>query len=95
MDESPPLPRSALELIEYPSRYPLKVIGNHHEEFESIVLELVKARCPQAEHIEVSQRPSKKGKYVALTLTFTVYSEQQIKDIYSDLYECEHVVMSL
>ncbi len=95
MDESLQIPHSALDLIEFPSRYPLKVIGKHHEDFESMVLELVRIRCPEAEHIEVRHRDSKKGKYVALTLTFTVYSQQQIKEIYRDLHECEHVVMSL
>ncbi len=87
--------QSALDLIEFPSRYPLKVFGYQHDKFESIVLELVRARCPQAEHIEVSSRSSSKGKYTALTIHFTVYSKQQITDIYRDLYECEHVVMSL
>jgi len=95
MADKSPLPRSALELIDFPSRYPLKDFGKHDVEFEDIVLELVKARCPQAEHIEVSKRASKNGKYIALTLTFTVYSPEQIKDIYRDLYECQHVVMSL
>jgi len=95
MAEQSPPPRPALELLEFPSRYPLKVLGNDDAEFESIVLELVKARCPQAEHIEVSKRMSKGGKYVALTLTFMVYSHQQITEIYRDLYECQHVVMSL
>ena len=61
----------------------------------AVVLNLVRARCPQAEHIEVRKRSSRGGKYVALTLTFTVYTQQQIEDIYSDLYECEQVVMSL
>ena len=50
---------------------------------------------PQAEHIEISKRNSKGGKYQALTLTFTVHSHQQLKDIYRDLYECEQVVMTL
>ena len=95
MAQKSPLPSSALELIDFPSRYPLKVLGNHNTEFETIVLKLVKARCPQAEHIEVSKRSSKGGKYVALTLTFMVYSHQQIAEIYRDLYECEDVVMSL
>jgi len=95
MTEEIPGDGSAFDLIEYPSRFPLKVFGNQNVEFESIVVELVKARCPQAEHIEVRQRDSKTGKYVALTLTFTVYSKQQIMDIYKDLHECEHVVMSL
>ena len=86
---------SGLALIDYPSRYPLKVLGSHSEEFETAVLELVRARCPQAEHIEVRRRSSKGGKYLALTLTFTVYSQQQLEEIYQDLYDCEHVVMSL
>ena len=86
---------SALALLEYPNRFPLKVFGNHTDEFEAIILELIRARIPQAEHIEVSRRSSKGGKYLALTLTFTVYSQKQLEEIYQDLYDCEHVVMSL
>jgi putative lipoic acid-binding regulatory protein len=86
---------SALALIEYPSRFPLKVIGKPCAEFEAIVVDLVRARCPQVEHIEISRRNSKGGKYQALTLTFTVHSQRQLKDIYRDLYECEQVVMTL
>ncbi len=95
MSEPYPASASALDLIEYPSRFPLKVFGKPSDELETIVLGLIKTHCPQAEHIEVSQRDSKNGKYIALTLTFTVYSQQQIRDIYQDLYDCEHVVMSL
>ncbi|MFV2031664.1 MAG: YbeD family protein [Gammaproteobacteria bacterium] len=87
--------QSPLDFLDYPSRFPLKVFGNKSTRFEDTVLQLVKARCPQAEHIEVSQRQSKRGKYIALTLTFTVYSRQQLEDIYQDLYDCEQVVMSL
>jgi len=86
---------SGLALIEYPSRFPLKVVGKQSDEFETAVLELVRARCPQAEHIEVRRRNSKGGKYLALTFTFTVYSQRQLEEIYQDLYDCEHVVMSL
>ena len=95
MAESPPREESGLALIDYPSRFPLKVFGNRSPEFESVVLGLVRARCPQAEHIEVTRRISKGGKYLALTLTFTVYSQQQLEEIYQDLYDCEQVVMSL
>jgi putative lipoic acid-binding regulatory protein len=93
-DESHP-DESALGLLEYPNLYPLKVFGNQDDDFEEIVLQLVRARCPQAEHIDVRRRPSKGGKYLALTLTFTVYTQQQLEEIYQDLYECEQVVMSL
>ncbi len=95
MNAKSPVPDSALDLIEFPSRFPIKVFGRKGVEFEAIVVALVKTRCPQAEHIEVTQRNSKTGKYIALTLTFMVYNPQQIRDIYQDLYDCEHVVMSL
>lgn len=87
--------KSALALIDYPSRFPLKVFGKQTDDFEAIVLALVRSRCPQAEHIEVRRRNSKGGKYQALTLTFTVYSQQQLEEIYRDLYDCDAVVMSL
>ena len=86
---------SGLALIEYPSKFPLKVFGSDNPDFEATVLQLIRARCPQAEHIEVRRRRSRGGKYLALTLTFTVYSQQQLEEIYQDLYDCEQVVMSL
>ena len=86
---------SALALLEYPGRFPLKVFGKDDDEFESVVIDLVRARIPEAEHIEVSRRRSKGGKYMALTLTFTVYTQQQLEEIYQDLYNCDKVVMSL
>ncbi len=86
---------SGLALIDYPAKFPLKVLGKHDDDFEKIVLELVRARCPQAEHIDVRRRASRGGKYLALTLTFTVYSQTQLEEIYQDLYDCDQVVMSL
>ena len=95
MSAEPEAGESALALIEYPSLFPLKVFGKQSDDFENIVLDLVRARCPQAEHIDVRRRASRGGKYIALTLTFTVYSQQQLEQIYQDLYRCEQVLMSL
>jgi putative lipoic acid-binding regulatory protein len=95
MASKQPIPQSALELIEFPSRFPLKVFGTKSKQFELEVFDLVKARCPGDEKIEVSSRESKSGKYTALTLTFTAYSKRQLEDIYQDLYECKHVAMTL
>lgn len=89
------IPRSALELIDYPSRFPLKVFGTEAAQLETVVLELVQLRCPQNEKIDIVSRQSRSGKYTALTLTFTVFSRTQIEAIYQDLYDCEQVVMCL
>ena len=95
MAEQQPLPQSALELIDFPSRFPLKVFGTKSIEFEANVFELVKSHCSGDEKIEVSSKESKNGKYTSLTLTFTAYSKQQLEGIYQDLYDCEQVVMTL
>ena len=95
MAELPESTESGLALIEYPSRFPLKVFGKPSDDFEDTVVALVRARIPQAEHIEITRRNSSGGKYLALTLTFTVYTQQQLEDIYRDLYDCEQVVMTL
>ncbi len=94
-DTEPDAERTGLALLDYPVQFPLKVFGRPSEDFEATVVELVRARIPQAEHIAIKRRSSKGGKYVALTLTFTVYTQQQLEDIYQDLYDCEQVVMSL
>ncbi len=95
MDDTPVKSSAALELIDYPSQFSLKVFGNQSVDFEDIVLALIKAHSSQTEHFEVSSRASKAGKYIALTIKFTVQNQKQLENIYQDLHECEHVVMSL
>ena len=95
MSKLPESTESALALLDYPSRFPLKVFGKPAEDFEATIVNLVRAHCPQAEHIEISRRSSSSGKYLALTLTFTVHSQQQLEDIYRDLHDCDQVRMSL
>jgi len=82
-------------LLEFPCEFPLKVFGFHSVDFEQKVLEILVPRCPQTEHFDIRQNQSKKGKYIALTITFTAYSQQQLDDIYQDLYDSEDVVMTL
>lgn len=81
--------------MEFPCRFPLKVFGLNHAEFEPIVLELVRQHCPASAELEVSRNESKKGKYQSLTIVFTAHSRQQLDDIYQTLTDSEHVVMSL
>ncbi len=94
-DADPDTERTGLALLDYPTQFPLKVFGNQNDDFEATVVALIRARIPQAEHIDIRRRSSKGGKYIALTLTFTAYTQQQLEDIYQDLYDCDQVVMSL
>ena len=85
----------AQELMKFPCDFPLKVFGLNHDDFESIVLDLVAAHCPQSTQFKVQRNESSKGKYQSLTITFVAHSRQQMDDIYRSLSASEHVVMSL
>ncbi len=83
------------ELMQFPCEFPLKVFGLNDAEFEGIVLDLVRAHCSPDTEFSVSRNQSRKGKYQALTITFTAHSREQLDAIYQSLTDSDHVVMSL
>jgi putative lipoic acid-binding regulatory protein len=82
-------------LIEFPSRFPIKVFGKDTLEFRSVTLAIVQTHADSTADLEISERVSGKGQYLALTYTITAQSKQQLDSIYQSLTACEHVMMSL
>lgn len=72
-------------LIEYPCRFPIKVMGAHTEEFMSAMVNIAEAFEPGFDNSHVERRPSKAGNYVGLTLSIHVTSREQLDEIYRTL----------
>ncbi|MDE2611854.1 MAG: DUF493 family protein [Burkholderiales bacterium] len=72
-------------LIEYPSAFPIKVMGAHVEGFEAAVVELALRFDPAFDTGTVERRPSRGGNYLGLTLTITATSRAQLDDLYRAL----------
>jgi len=72
-------------LIEYPSAFPIKVMGMHAEGFEDAMLALALQFDPGFDITTVERRPSKAGNYLGLTLTIMATSRQQLDDLYRAL----------
>ncbi|AOW12018.1 hypothetical protein LPB72_13510 [Hydrogenophaga crassostreae] len=72
-------------LIEYPCRFPIKVMGSHTEEFVSAMVIIAKAFEPDFDHQTVERRPSKAGTYIGLTLSIYVTDREQLDEIYRTL----------
>lgn len=72
-------------LIEYPCRFPIKVMGAHNEEFVSAMVIIAKAFEPEFDHGSVEKRPSKAGNYIGLTLSIYVTNREQLDEIYRTL----------
>jgi hypothetical protein len=73
------------ELMEFPCRFPLKIMGERHEAFVATVVEVVRVHAPDVTEADVVLRESSGGRYHAVTVTVTATSRQQLDHIYLSL----------
>jgi uncharacterized protein len=81
-------------ILEFPTIFPLKVMGHHRDDFEAFVVEMVLRHTPHSAHT-VSSRPSKNGTYLSVTVTFVAESQGQLDAIYEELSTNKRVLMAL
>ncbi|MFT7721474.1 MAG: DUF493 family protein [Roseateles sp.] len=84
MDLPPDIPPEQ-SLIEYPSRFPIKVMGAHVEGFVAAVAHVARQFDPAFDAATIEQRPSKGGNYLGLTLIVTATSREQLDELYRTL----------
>lgn len=72
-------------LIEFPSAFPVKVMGLQVPEFLPAVLEMTRAADPAFDAQTVELRPSSGGKYLGVTVTITATSQDQLDGLYRAL----------
>ena len=72
-------------LIDYPSAFPLKVMGAFVEGFEDAVVAVARQFDPAFDASTIERRPSKGGKYLGLTITVTATSREQLDELYRTL----------
>lgn len=78
-----PLPTDSL--IEYPSDFPIKIMGAMQETFAQTMVELVQKHDPDFHAGKMTMRPSSKGNYLALTATVRATSREQLDNLYREL----------
>lgn len=72
-------------LIEFPCRFPLKVMGETHDDFTSAVTNTIQQFDPNFDASLIELRGSAGGKYISLTCFVYVTSKPQLDDIYRAL----------
>jgi uncharacterized protein len=72
-------------LIKYPSPFPIKVMGPHHDTFVAAVVEVVVLHDPAFDPDTIERRPSSSGNYLGLTVTVMATSREQLDNIYRGL----------
>ena len=72
-------------LIEYPSRFPIKVMGVKADGFVHAVTQIAKQFDPAFDAASVELRDSRAGKYLGITITITATSREQLDELYRTL----------
>lgn len=85
MPEIPPDIAPERSLIEYPSAFPIKVMGSAVEGFEEAIVAVARRFDPGFDPGTVERRPSRGGNYLGITITVTATSRAQLDDLYRAL----------
>lgn len=72
-------------LIEYPSQFPIKVMGVKNEHLVHEITQIAKKFDPSYDPSTIELRPSSGGNYLGITITITATSREQLDDTYRAL----------
>jgi uncharacterized protein len=72
-------------LIEYPSAFPIKVMGANVEGFTEAVVAVAQAFDPAFDAATIEVRPSSGNNYLGVTITITATSREQLDELYRTL----------
>lgn len=72
-------------LIEYPSAFPIKVMGANVDGFADAIAAVALRFDPGFDPATIEMRASKGANYIGLTLTITATSREQLDELYRTL----------
>lgn len=81
--------------IEFPCRYPVKVMGPNVDAFHREVLSIIRRHAPELREEDISYRSSRTGRYLAVNVTIQATGTRQLQNIFEDLKASGRVSMVL
>jgi len=81
----PEVPRQE-SLIEYPSQFPIKVMGQKADGLVHAISLIAQQFDPAFDASTIELRESKGGKYLGITITVTATSREQLDELYRTLF---------
>jgi uncharacterized protein len=82
-------------LIEYPTEFPLKIMGRQEPGLAQSVIDIVTRHAPDFDPATVELRASKKKNYLSVTCVIRATSREQLDALYRELCDQPQVVMVL
>jgi len=72
-------------LIEYPSDFPIKVMGKNTPDFKTAIIHICQQLDPVFDVSSIEERPSKENNYLGLTVIIRATSREQLDEVYRTL----------
>lgn len=88
-------PNQINSLLEFPCRFPIKAMGKQSDEFEAIVVRIVRMHAELWPDEPIRSTFSRAGNYVSVTAVVKATSQDQLDAIYQGLTDCADVLMAL
>lgn len=85
----------AASLLEFPTDFPIKVMGRAREGFAQMVHDIVRKHAPDYDGATMELRPSSAGNYLSVTCVIRAVSQEQLDALYRDLSGHPDVTMVL
>lgn len=82
-------------LLEFPCTLPIKIMGAAAADFEPLVLDIIRRHVGAPAPGAVRTRPSRNGRYVAITVTIEARDRAQLEALYEALSAHKQVLMTL
>ena len=82
-------------LLEFPCRFPIKVMGANEPDFANHAVTLVSSHVDDLVEDAVECRVSRNGRFVAVTIQIQARSKAQLDAIYRSLSASDRVLMAL
>jgi uncharacterized protein len=82
-------------LLEFPTDYPIKVVGRPSDDFRARVHAIMLRHVPLLEAERVTERASGAGHFISISYQIRAESREQVIALVDDLKACDGVLMIL
>lgn len=81
--------------LTYPCAYPIKVLGEHADDFVDLIFAIVQQHDPELRQEHVTVKASSQGRYVSVNITITAQGPEHIQALFADLKASGRVAVVL
>ena len=82
-------------VLKFPCKFPVKAMGKAADDFDTLVVSIIRRHSPDFTDATIKSRLSRGGKYISVTVIIQAQCQEQLDNLYMELSANERVLMAL